>query len=349
MNPSFPLIPLTVPSPGESILQVEITRWLKEEGEWVEQDEELCELESDKATICLSAPAAGYLLLTVKAPHFVAVGSQIGTISPRSTSVIASKPQSSARSTPVLQRNEAPPLALAGQLGRLVRRVPMPSMRRKIAERLVAVSNETAMLTTFNEVNLQPVLQIRETYKDRFHQAFHTRLGMMSFFTKAAATALQQFPDVQARIDGNDILYHDYTDIGIAVSVPKGLVVPVIRDAPLKSIPQLEIEIFELAEKARLGKITPSEMAGGTFTITNGGYFGSLLATPLINPPQSAILGIHTIKERPITENGQIVSRPMMYIALSYDHRLIDGRESVTFLKRIKDLMEDPIRLLLKL
>jgi 2-oxoglutarate dehydrogenase E2 component (dihydrolipoamide succinyltransferase) len=224
----------------------------------------------------------------------------------------------------------------------------MSSLRKTIAKRLVAVKNETAMLTTFNEVNMQPIMDLRAKYKDIFKEKHGIGLGFMSFFTKAVTTALKEWPAVNARIDENEIIYSDFADVSIAVSAPKGLVVPVIRNADSMSLYEIEKAIAELAGKARDNKLTIEEMTGGTFTITNGGVFGSMMSTPIINAPQSAILGMHNIIQRPVAENGQVVIRPMMYIALSYDHRIIDGRESVSFLVRVKQLLEDPARLLLE-
>lgn len=228
------------------------------------------------------------------------------------------------------------------------KRVPMTRIRARIAERLLEVTQNTAMLTTFNEINMAPVMDIRARYKDKFEKKYKTRLGFMSFFVKACVEALKRSPTVNASIDGNDIVYHGYFDIGVAVSTDRGLVVPVIRDADKLSMAEIEAKIAEYAEKARTGKLSLEDMQGGTFTITNGGVFGSLMATPIINSPQCAILGMHKIQERPVVENGQIVIRPMMYVALSYDHRLIDGKESVTFLVTVKELLEDPSRLLLE-
>jgi 2-oxoglutarate dehydrogenase E2 component (dihydrolipoamide succinyltransferase) len=227
-------------------------------------------------------------------------------------------------------------------------RVPMTRMRQRIAERLLEVKQNTAMLTTFNEINLAEVIELRNRYKDKFEKTHNSRLGFMSFFVKAAVEALKRFPAVNASIDGNDIIYHGYFDIGVAVSTDRGLVVPVLRDADQMSMAEIEAKIAEFAVKARNGKLTLEEMQGGTFTITNGGVFGSLLATPILNPPQSGILGMHKIDQRPVVVDGQIVIRPMMYVALSYDHRIIDGKDSVTFLVAIKDLLEDPARLLLE-
>ncbi len=228
-------------------------------------------------------------------------------------------------------------------------RVPMTRMRARIAERLLEVKQNTAMLTTFNEVNMAPIMEIRQRYRDKFEKKYKTRLGLMSFFVRASVEALKRFPTVNASIDGNDIVYHGYFDVGVAVSTDRGLVVPVLRDADQMNMADIEMAIADAAEKARDGKLTLEEMQGGTFTITNGGVFGSLLATPILNAPQCAILGMHKIEERPVVENGQIVIRPMMYVALSYDHRLIDGKESVTFLVTIKELLEDPTRLLLEI
>lgn len=227
------------------------------------------------------------------------------------------------------------------------KRVPMTRMRARIAERLLEVSQTTAMLTTFNEINLQQVIDLRNKYKDKFEKTHQARLGFMSFFVKAAVEALKRYPILNASIDGNDVVYHGYFDIGVAVSTERGLVVPVLRDADQLSMAEIEAQIAEYANKARAGKLTLEEMQGGTFTITNGGVFGSLLSTPILNSPQSAILGMHKIDQRPVVENGQIVIRPMMYVAMSYDHRIIDGKDSVTFLVTIKELLEDPARLLL--
>jgi 2-oxoglutarate dehydrogenase E2 component (dihydrolipoamide succinyltransferase) len=235
--------------------------------------------------------------------------------------------------------------AIAGS--RDERREKMSSLRKTVARRLVAVKNETAMLTTFNEVDMQPIMELRSKYKDKFKEKHGVGLGFMSFFTKAVCEALKDFPSVNARIEGEEIVYNNFADISIAVSAPKGLVVPVIRNAESKSLAEIEAAVMELAVKARDSKLTIEEMTGGTFTITNGGVFGSMMSTPIINAPQSAILGMHNIVERPVALNGQVVIRPIMYVALSYDHRIIDGRESVGFLVRVKQLLEDPARLLL--
>ncbi|WP_367607969.1 2-oxoglutarate dehydrogenase complex dihydrolipoyllysine-residue succinyltransferase [Legionella sp. W05-934-2] len=246
------------------------------------------------------------------------------------------------KQTPSIERPTAP---LAG--AREEKRVPMSRLRAKVAERLLAAQHNAAMLTTFNEVNLQSVMDLRSKYKDLFEKKHGVKIGFMSFFTKAVVESLKRFPAVNASIDDQDIVYHGYFDIGIAVSTDRGLVVPVVRDADQKSLADIEIDIADYANRARSGKLTMEEMQGGTFTITNGGVFGSLLATPIINPPQTGILGMHKIEQRPVVENGEIVIRPMMYVALSYDHRLIDGKESVQFLVSVKELLEDPSRLLL--
>lgn len=239
----------------------------------------------------------------------------------------------------------APITAAPGE--RIEKRVPMSRLRQRIAERLLITNNETAMLTTFNEVNMKPVMELRTKYKELFQKTHGVKLGFMSFFTRAVLEALKRFPDVNASIDGKELIYHGYFDIGIAVSTERGLVVPVLRDVDQMNMADIEKQIGEYAGKARDGKLTLEEMTGGNFTITNGGVFGSLLSTPIINPPQSAILGMHTIQERPIAENGEVVIRPMMYIALSYDHRIIDGKTSVSFLMTLKQLLEDPARLIL--
>jgi 2-oxoglutarate dehydrogenase E2 component (dihydrolipoamide succinyltransferase) len=250
--------------------------------------------------------------------------------------------------SPVVPSPSPEPSAQVGSTGtRATRREKMSSLRKTVSRRLVSVKNETAMLTTFNEVNMKPIMDLRAKFKDQFKEKHGVGLGFMSFFTKAVCVALQEWPAVNAQIDGNDLVYHDFCDISIAVSAPKGLVVPVIRNAEALSFDQIEKEIVRLAGKARDNKLSIEEMTGGTFTITNGGIFGSMMSTPIINAPQSAILGMHNIVERPIAENGEVVIRPMMYLALSYDHRIIDGRESVSFLVRVKQLLEDPTRLML--
>ncbi|MFM7628176.1 MAG: 2-oxoglutarate dehydrogenase complex dihydrolipoyllysine-residue succinyltransferase [Algoriphagus sp.] len=261
---------------------------------------------------------------------------------------LLAQPGTKVAASPVVQSPNPEPSAQVGSTGsRAMRREKMSSLRKTVSRRLVAVKNETAMLTTFNEVNMKPIMDLRAKFKDQFKDKHGVGLGFMSFFTKAVCVALQEWPAVNAQIDGNDLVYNEFCDISIAVSAPKGLVVPVIRNAELLSFDQIEKEIVRLAGKARDNKLSIEEMTGGTFTITNGGIFGSMMSTPIINAPQSAILGMHNIVERPIAENGEVVIRPMMYLALSYDHRIIDGRESVSFLVRVKQLLEDPTRLML--
>jgi 2-oxoglutarate dehydrogenase E2 component (dihydrolipoamide succinyltransferase) len=244
------------------------------------------------------------------------------------------------------QSAQTPAVIVSGG-ARNIRKDKMTSLRKTIAKRLVAVKNETAMLTTFNEVDMKPIMELRSKYKDQFKEKYGVGLGFMSFFTKAVCAALKEFPAVNASVDGDEIVYHDYCDVSIAVSTPRGLVVPVIRNAESLSFNQIESEVVRLATKGRDGKLSIEEMTGGTFSITNGGVFGSMLSTPILNPPQSAILGMHNIVERPVVKNGEIVVRPIMYLALSYDHRIVDGRESVSFLVRVKEMLEDPGRLIL--
>lgn len=407
---------IKVPTVGESITEVTLAQWLKQDGDYVEMDENIAELESDKATFELPAEKAGILRIIAQEGDTLEIGAVVctiedgdapagdkkadapaaaesaapaakaeeasenpdsyaaGTASPAAAKILrekgidpstikgtgkegritkedAEKAQGKpaapkAESKPATSAPAAAPTAVAG--ARNERREKMSSLRKTIAKRLVSVKNETAMLTTFNEVNMQPIMDLRAKYKDIFKEKHGVGLGFMSFFTKAVTTALKEWPAVNARIEENEIVYSDFADVSIAVSAPKGLVVPVIRNADSLSLQGIEKEIINLATKARDNKLTIDEMTGGTFTITNGGVFGSMMSTPIINAPQSAILGMHNIVQRPIAENGQVVIRPMMYIALSYDHRIIDGRESVSFLVRVKQLLEDPARLLLE-
>ncbi len=401
---------IKVPTVGESITEVTLAQWLKQDGDFVEMDENIAELESDKATFELPAEKAGILRIIAQEGDTLEIGAVVctieeggapvadkkeeapaaatttsapaaveasenpdsyaaGTASPAAAKILREKgidpstikgtgkegritkeDAEKAQAKPAAPKAEAKPAAApvapAGE--RNERREKMTSLRKTIAKRLVSVKNETAMLTTFNEVNMQPIMDLRAKYKDIFKEKHGVGLGFMSFFTKAVTTALKEWPAVNARIEENEIVYNDFADISIAVSAPKGLVVPVIRNAEKLSLQGIEKEIIALATKARDNKLTIDEMTGGTFTITNGGVFGSMMSTPIINAPQSAILGMHNIVQRPIAENGQVVIRPMMYIALSYDHRIIDGRESVSFLVRVKQLLEDPARLLLE-
>jgi 2-oxoglutarate dehydrogenase E2 component (dihydrolipoamide succinyltransferase) len=394
------IIDLKVPSPGESINEVEIANWLKQEGDYVEKDEELCEIDSDKATLTINAEASGKLSIKVTAGTTVTVGDVIATIDTSAEGAPkVAKAKTEAAPVPVAKLEEKPAAAPAsasyatgtpspaaakimtenniksndvkgsGPAGRItkgdvtallasgfggktsegnrsLKREKMTTLRKKISQRLVSVKNETAMLTTFNEVDMSAIMELRKLYKDKFKEVHGVGVGFMSFFTKAVTIALESFPAVNAMIDGEEIVYHNYCDVGIAVSTPKGLMVPVIRNAETQSLADIERNIGAMAVKARDGKITVDDMTGGTFTITNGGVFGSMLSTPIINPPQSAILGMHNIVERPMAVNGQVVIRPIMYVALSYDHRIIDGRESVGFLVKVKELLENPKRML---
>ena len=379
------LLEMRVPSPGESISEVEIAEWLVEDGDYVEKDQAIAEIDSDKATLELPAEESGTIKIVVGDGETVAVGDIVciidtsakGEAKVKTTKDdVAETPKAAAKSATDLGGAKATPLASAmisehdisakelkgtGEAGKITKsdvlgaiqgsstegprgtsRKKMSSLRRKIASRLVAVKNETAMLTTFNEVDMTAIFDIRKEYKEQFKEKYGVGLGFMSFFTKAVTTALQEFKDVNAMIDGNEVIHHNYTDIGIAVSAPKGLMVPVVRNAELMNFQEVESDIKRLAIKARDGKIKINEMLGGTFTITNGGVFGSMLSTPIINPPQSAILGMHNIVERPMAVNGEVKIRPIMYVALSYDHRVIDGRESVGFLVRVKECLENP-------
>ncbi|MTI20682.1 2-oxoglutarate dehydrogenase complex dihydrolipoyllysine-residue succinyltransferase [Fulvivirga sp. RKSG066] len=403
---------MVVPSVGESITEVTISSWLKEEGDFIELDEVIAEVESDKATFELPAEANGILNIVAEEGDTLEIGALIckieemegkpassdngapkkeesstssasgqtssnetyatGHASPAAAKILkekgldpndvkgtgvdgritkedaekASKQEKADPKQEAKEEQSAPANAAQGGT-RDERREKMTSLRKTISKRLVSVKNETAMLTTFNEVNMQPIMDLRKKYKEQFKEKHGVGLGFMSFFTKACCQALLEWPAVNAAIDGNEMVYHEYCDISIAVSSPKGLVVPVIRNAETLDFKGIESEVVRLAKKARDGKLSIPEMSGGTFTITNGGIFGSMLSTPIINAPQSAILGMHNIVERPVVENGEVVVRPVMYVALSYDHRTIDGRESVSFLVRVKELLEDPTRLML--
>jgi 2-oxoglutarate dehydrogenase E2 component (dihydrolipoamide succinyltransferase) len=416
------IIEVKVPSPGESISEVQLASWLVADGQQVEKDDEIAEVDSDKATLTISAEAAGKIVLMAAEGDSLEIGAVIATID---TGAKGKKPEKdevagaiaeTAKETEKAAEEKQPvkekekeaekPAALAGSetlsmsplarkllkesgsteeefigflrqyragkkdvafflsqktspiarpaagLGalegsRITERQKMSTLRIKLAERLVAVKNETAMLTTFNEVNMSSVIAIRNKYKEAFKARHGLSLGFMSFFTKAVTIALRHYPKVNAQIEGNEMILFDYADIGIAVSTPKGLMVPVIRNAEQLGLATIEARIKELATKARDGKLSLEEMKGGTFTITNGGVFGSMLSTPIINPPQSAILGMHNIVERPVAVDGKVEIQPVMYVALSYDHRIIDGSESVGFLVRVKEMLEDPARMLL--
>lgn len=413
---------MVVPAVGESITEVTIGKWVKSNGDFVEMDEDIAEIESDKATFDLPAEASGYLQIVAEEGATLEISEVIcrievaegkapatgtapvadtgttatqaaaaaaptqpaenagtspatyatGHPSPAAAKILAEKglqpgdvngsgvdgritkedaEKAQKQPTPVAQDGPSvPPTVVTGTLPNGAReqtRKKMSSLRRTIARRLVAVKNETAMLTTFNEVNMKPIMDLRKKYKEQFKEKHGVGLGFMSFFTKACCAALQEWPAVNGMIDGDEVVYNDFCDISIAVSTPRGLVVPVIRNAELLDFKGIESEVIRLAIKARDNKLSIDEMTGGTFTITNGGVFGSMMSTPIINAPQSAILGMHNIVERPVVENGEIVVRPMMYVALSYDHRIIDGKESVSFLVRVKQLLEDPMRLML--
>ncbi len=391
---------MKIPSPGESITEVEIASWLVSEGEFVKKDQIIAEIDSDKATLELPAEESGVISLAAEEGDVVKVGQVVCKIdvSAKETiqsdesaqkSNLADEVKSTVHNTPektkkviskdpvvspaarkiAIERNiDINSIAPTGKGGRITKqdillgkpamgsvnqkdrpqsRQKLSMLRRKVAERLVSVKNETAMLTTFNEVDMSSIFDLRKKYKEKFKNKHGVNLGFMSFFTLASVRALKEFPAVNSMIDNQEMISYDYCDISIAVSGPKGLMVPVIRNAEKMSFKDVEMEVKKLAEKARDGKISVDEMTGGTFTISNGGVFGSMLSTPIINPPQSAILGMHNIVERPIAINGKVEIRPVMYLALSYDHRIIDGRESVGFLVHIKEALENPIEILM--
>ncbi len=390
---------MKVPSPGESISEVEIAQWLVSDGDYVEKDQTIAEVDSDKATLDLPAEESGIITLKAGEGDAVAVGQVVCLIDTsakapkikenkkeekavetiefekskesvleKTTTIEAASPAASK----ILDEKNIPLSSLTGSgrggritkedalkalpkvdlnsivNNRMVESKKLSMLRRKVAQRLVAVKNQTAMLTTFNEVKMSSIFELRKKYKEDFKDKHGVSLGFMSFFTKATVQALQEFPDVNSMIDGDQQINYDFFDISIAVSGPKGLMVPVVRDAQDLTFSGIEKEIKRLAVKAKDGEITVDEMTGGTFTITNGGVFGSMLSTPIINPPQSAILGMHNIVERPIAVNGKVEIHPIMYLALSYDHRIIDGKESVGFLVKIKELLENPIKLLMQ-
>lgn len=393
------MINLHIPPVGESINEVTLVKWLKTDGEWVERDEVLCELESEKATFELNAEKAGILKRMAAEGDQLQVGDLACQIDDEAGKPLQApkqdtpaQPQASllfpddsppapvqtgvkdagVKATPLAsqiiadKKLDAKEITGSGPMGRITKhdvlgaiekpgvlpgtisgsrnetRNSMSNLRKTVSRRLVEAKNSTAMLTTFNEVDMSAIMELRNRHKDLFKEKHGVGLGFMSFFTKACCIALQEWKAVNAYIDGDEIIYHDYCDISIAVSAPKGLVVPVIRNAESMSMAEIEAKVAELAGKARENKLSIEEMTGGTFTITNGGVFGSLMSTPIMNIPQSAILGMHKIQERPMAINGQVVIRPMMYLALSYDHRIIDGRESVGFLVRVKELLENP-------
>jgi 2-oxoglutarate dehydrogenase E2 component (dihydrolipoamide succinyltransferase) len=392
------ILEMKVPSPGESITEVEIASWLVEDGDYVEKDQPIAEVDSDKATLELPAEESGVITLKAEEGDAVAVGAVVCLIDmdakrpegstpvktekkeeqPSETRVSSNQVEktyatgtASPAAKKILEEKGVSTTAIkgTGRDGRItkddaVKAVPsmgtpsagstrggerkkLSMLRRKVAERLVSVKNETAMLTTFNEVDMKPIFDLRKQFKEDFKEKHGVSLGFMSFFTKAVVRALQLFPDVNSMIDGDYKISYDFHDISIAVSGPKGLMVPVIRDAQKLGFRGIENEVKRLAIRARDGEITIDEMTGGTFTITNGGVFGSMLSTPILNPPQSAILGMHNIVERPVAINGKVEIRPIMYVALSYDHRIIDGKESVGFLVAIKEALENPVEILM--
>ena len=402
------IVEIKIPSPGESITEVEIGSWLKADGDYVQLDETICEIETDKATLPLIAESAGALKIILQEGETAGIGDVACSIDTEAaqpetssaeissvTSETADSPEQSVSTTDSYAAGHPSPAARkmmaeqgianvsgGGPGGRITkedvqqhgRQVPaavvtaesaqqaeapevsgsrnkkrerLSRLRRKLAERLVAVKNETAMLTTFNEVDMQAIFDLRSQSKDVFLEKYKVKLGFMGLFTKACTEALKDFPAVNAQLDGDEIVFHDYVDMGIAVSAPKGLMVPVVRNAESLTLPQIETEIGRLAKRARDNKLSIEEMEGGTFSITNGGVFGSMLSTPILNPPQSAILGMHNIVERPMAVNGKVVIRPVMYLALSYDHRIVDGQQSVSFLVRVRENLENPTRMLL--
>ena len=395
---------MKLPSPGESITEVEIAQWMVADGEYVQRDQIICEIDSEKATLELAAEQSGRIELIAQEGDTVEVGSVVckidtsakgeakapvkevetveaaaekpetkeekvvtqpepaasskdasyakGHASPAAKKMMAEQGVTSVTGTGPggrVTKSDVIQALSGGKTGtRDIDRQKMSMLRRKLAQRLVAVKNETAMLTTFNEVDMSGIMDLRNRTKAKFLETHGVKLGFMSFFTKAVTAALEEYPAVNSMLDGEELLYHSYCDIAIAVSSPKGLMVPVLRNAEMMSFAEIEGGIGALAKKARDGKLSMEEMTGGTFTITNGGVFGSMMSTPIINPPQSAILGMHNIVQRPIAIDGKVVIRPMMYIALSYDHRVIDGRESVGFLVKVKEYVDDPTKLLTK-
>ncbi|MFS6937182.1 2-oxoglutarate dehydrogenase complex dihydrolipoyllysine-residue succinyltransferase [Neisseria animaloris] len=394
------IVEVKVPVLSESVSEGTLMTWHKKVGDFVERDEILIDVETDKVVLEVPSPQAGVLVEIVAQDGETVVAEQLLARIDTEAKAEASAPAAETKSTeasaaaPVASKAQAgvamPAAAKlaaekgvdiasvqgSGRDGRVLKedvqnasaapkagataapvpagvrpeqRVPMSRLRARVAERLLASQQENAILTTFNEVNMKPVMELRAKYKEKFEKEHGVKLGFMSFFVKAAVAALKKFPVVNASVDGNDIVYHGYFDIGIAIGSPRGLVVPILRDADQMSIADIEKAIVDYAVKAKDGKIALEDLTGGTFSITNGGTFGSMMSTPIINPPQSAILGMHATKERAVVENGQVVVRPMMYLALSYDHRIIDGREAVLTLVTIKDLLEDPARLLLDL
>lgn len=413
------MIEVKVPSPGESISEVQLAAWLVNNGDRVEKDQEIAEIDSDKATLTINAEEGGVITLLIEAGETIKVGTVVARINPDKNNPVSKATAAKVKvaepdqekamtleavSVNNMEKTPAHPASAADTPGvhitplarklmeerqlsgkdipghyahqrisrrdvldiasetsvmptssattkeasRETERKKMSTLRIKLAKRLVAVKNETAMLTTFNEVNMRAILNLKKLYNEKFKEKYGVGIGFMSFFAKAVTIALEQFPQVNAMLDGEELVYHKYVDIGIAVSAPKGLLVPVVRNTETLSLAQIEVSIKELAARVRENKITLDEMTGGTFTITNGGVFGSMMSTPILNPPQSAILGMHNIIERPIAMDGKVIIAPMMYLALSYDHRVIDGSESVRFLVKVKELLETPATMLLE-
>lgn len=382
------IIDVKVPMLSESVSEGTLLEWKKKVGEAVARDEILIDIETDKVVLEVPSPQAGVLVEIVAQDGETVVADQVLARIDTAATAAAEAPEAAPAAAPAAAQNNAAMPAAAklaaetgvdvnalqgsGRDGRVLKedvqnaaakpaaaaapagarpeeRVPMSRLRARVAERLLASQQENAILTTFNEVNMKPIMDLRAKYKEKFEKEHGVKLGFMSFFVKAAVAALKKYPVVNASVDGKDIVYHGYFDIGIAIGSPRGLVVPILRDADQMSIADIEQAIVDYAKKAKDGKIAIEDLTGGTFSITNGGTFGSMMSTPIINPPQSAILGMHATKERAVVENGQVVVRPMMYLALSYDHRIIDGREAVLTLVAIKDALEDPARLLLDL
>ena len=340
------LVDVKVPQLSESVAEATLVSWHKKTGEYVKRDENLVDIETDKVVLETPAPQAGVLVKIVKADGGTVTSNEIIATIDTEAKPEEGTAEAAPAAAPAPAR--AMPAVDMGDLGeRPEQRVPMSRLRARIAERLVQSQSTAAILTTFNEVNMQPVMDMRAKYKDKFEKEHGVKLGFMSFFVKAAVHALKKYPVVNASVDGNDIVYHGYFDIGIAVGSPRGLVVPILRNCDQMSLADIEKQIAEFGKRAQDGKLTIEELTGGTFSISNGGTFGSMLSTPIINPPQSAILGVHATKDRPVAENGQVVIRPMNYLALSYDHRIIDGREAVLALVAMKEALEDPARLLL--
>ncbi|MGH8750840.1 MAG: 2-oxoglutarate dehydrogenase complex dihydrolipoyllysine-residue succinyltransferase [Burkholderiales bacterium] len=390
------LVEVKIPVLSESVAEATLLSWHKKQGDFVQRDENLIDIETDKVVLELPAPSAGKLVKVIKNDGATVISNEviatIDTDAKPAAAPVKTEATEPARKTqePMLMpaakkmvaesKLDAAQISGSGRDGRITKsdvlthqesmtqpavktpepvpavtgdraeqRVPMSRLRARIAERLVQSQQTAAILTTFNEVNMQPVMELRSHYKDKFEKEHGVKLGFMSFFVKAAVAALQKFPIVNASVDGNDIVYHGYFDIGIAVGTPRGLVVPILRNADQMSFADIEKQIADFGKRAQDGKLAIEELTGGTFSISNGGVFGSMLSTPIINPPQSAILGVHATKERAVVENGQVVVRPMNYLALSYDHRIVDGREAVLSLVAIKEALEDPARLLLEI